>query len=470
MAMFVPPVLYLLSLLLVAYLLRDQDRQDDQYFLAGRTIGSLPAILSVVANETSVATVMIFPAAGFKSDFVLVWLCLGFILGRTLVAVFFMRKLYENHKLSIYETIGGTRTGSVPLAFAYVMAKYIANGARFYMAGYALQQLLGWNIAGWIVVVAMIVAVYSLTGGIRAVVITDQIQGSVIYAMGLFLVAYLGYEIYQIGQAGYAHADALGILQRLRLTDARASLTNSDYYLTLLLGGMVISIGSHGADQDMIQRILATKSARRASRSIFISGIGASIVILTYLAIGVLLREAGHGQLDAKSPLVDYIFHLNHPWLAGCFVVLLLSTGMSSLDSATNSTGAIWKFITKSNYPGILWSVFSLECLVISALLFALLGRSDFLDLALGSMSYIHGALIAILIAYTFLPRLIHPASIVLAVAGSVSATIVLNLQVHSAWTVQILGSTFTALLLCMGGGWISERVLSRKSRVPGSS
>lgn len=450
---FLPPLAYLISLLLVAYVLRDQNRSDSDYFLAGRKIRSVPAILSVVANETSVATVMIFPAAGFKSDYVLLWLVLGYILGRSLVSVFFMRKLYEHHNLSVYETIGGSRSGSVPLALAYVAAKYIANGARFYMAGYALEQLFGWSVIGWILLVAVIVSIYSLTGGIRAVVITDQIQGTVIYAMGLALCAFLGYELWSISRTGAAHADLSSILGSLRLTDGRASLSNGDFWLTLLIGGMVLSIGTHGADQDMIQRILATQSARRAQRSIFISGLGAAVVIATYLTIGILLRETGHMDLDPKSPLVDFVLRLGAPLLTGFFAVLLLSTGMSSLDSAVNSTGAIWKFVLKSERPGLHWSVFSLVCLVTSSVLFSLLGRSDFLALALGSMSYIHGALIGILIVYTVRPRWIVPAGIVLAVAGSAGTTVALQKFTGFVWTVQIICSTAAGLLLCAGAG-----------------
>ncbi|MCE9596981.1 MAG: hypothetical protein K8S54_03350 [Spirochaetia bacterium] len=450
---FLPPLIYLLSLLFVAYWLRDQDRGDGQYFLAGRNIGATPAILSVVANETSVATVMIFPAAGFASDFVLLWLCLGYIAGRGLVGWLFMQKLYDNHKLSIYETIGGSRAGSVPLATAYVLAKYIANGARFYMAGYALQQLFGWSIGGWIVLVAAIVAVYSLTGGIRAVVVTDQIQGSVIYVMGITLCGILIWSLFQNGSAHQAFVS-------LRLIDTTANLSNGNYWLTLFLGGMVLSIGTHGADQDMIQRLLATRDSSKASRSVFYSGIGATIVILTYLGIGVLLRETGHSELDVKSPLVDYIFRLKEPLLAGCFSVLLLSTGMSSLDSSTNSTGAIWKFIFNSKKPGIYWSVFSLICLVMSALLFSWLGRSDFLTLALGSMSYIHGALIAILVTYTFFPKLICPVGIILSILSGPLATIwSSSWQPVPAWTVQILFSTFMALLVCLATGWLNTKL-----------
>ncbi|MBL8022008.1 MAG: hypothetical protein JNM27_20200 [Leptospirales bacterium] len=449
---FLPPLIYLLSLLLVAYWLRDQDRGDGQYFLAGRNIAATPAILSVVANETSVATVMIFPAAGFASDFVLLWLCLGYVAGRGLVGWLFMKKLYENHKLSIYETIGGSRSGSVPLALAYILAKYIANGARFYMAGYALQQLFGWSIVGWIVLVAAIVAVYSLTGGIRAVVVTDQIQGSVIYLMGLTLCGILIWSLF--GMQNTVPVSSI------RLIDTTASASNSNFWLTLFLGGMVLSIGTHGADQDMIQRLLATRDAGKASRSVFYSALGATIVILTYLGIGVLLRVTGHTELDAKSPLVDYIFRMQVPLLAGCFAVLLLSTGMSSLDSSTNSTGAIWKFIFNSKQPGIYWSVFSLICLVFSALLFSWLGRSDFLSLALGSMSYVHGALIAILMTYTFFPRLICPTGIVLTILAAPAATLWSQTwQPAPAWTVQILVSTITALLVCLTSGLVNSRL-----------
>ncbi len=447
----IAPALYVLSLVLIAYFTRKQGQGDAEYFLAGRRVAAFPAMFAVVANETSVATVMIFPAAGFSSDFELIWLCLGYIAGRGLVALFFMRGLYDRFHLSIYETIGGTRTGSVPLAVSYIFAKYLANGARYYMAGYAMHQLFGWSVAGWILVIGGLVTIYSISGGLKAVVITDQVHGAINYGVGLLICALLAREI---------HASPEPFTLDLRWINTNASLSNPNYFLTLFFGGLVLSVATHGADQDMIQRVLATKNARAASRSIFYSGFAALAVIATYLAVGILLRKSGHAALEKSSPLVDYVRNLDLPLAAGFFAVLIVSTGMSSLDSAMNSIGAIWKFVFRSEKSGALWSVFSLGCLVVSALIFARIGREDFLSLALGSMSYIHGGLIAVLITYTFLPSFISPASIVAGIAAGLAATIGSHfLSPVPAFSVQIMGAAVAATTACLAVGSISRRI-----------
>jgi SSS family solute:Na+ symporter len=415
---------------------------DAEYFFAGKRLNAVQALLSVVSSETSVATTVVFPAAGLTSGYALVWLLMGYILGRTAVALFYLRKLYESSRLTIYQTMSAQHR---ILEGAYLLAKYISGGVRYFIGAYALHQILGWHPAWCVVAVAACVAAYSLTGGLKAVVVMDQVQSALIVGTGLFLVFHLLRQV----PAGALEAPAFVALDP----------TQTDFAPALLLGGAVLSIGSHGADQDLLLRILSTRTLKAAQRSLILSGFGAAFLIGVYLTVGYLLRYTGIADLDAKSPLADYVTRGDMPLLGGVFLVLLAAAAMSSLDSTIHSTGAVWKSLAGSNRPGRVWSTLSLFIMVGFAFLFMSLRErhADFLALAMGSMNYVNGGLIGIFTVFTFFSGRLRGRGVVLGlVAGFVTTAVcewAFARPVPWPYTV-LLSSSASFLATLAGGAW----------------
>lgn len=448
--LFLLPVgLYLCAV--IAVTLTARSRADDaDYFFAARSLRTFQALLSVVSSESSVATTVVFPAAGLAGGYVLVWLLAGYIIGRTLVALFYLRALYESSRLTIYQTMSSHHR---VLEAAYLLAKYLSGGARYFIGGYALSQLLGGPVILWVLAVACFVAAYSLTGGLRAVVMMDQVQSVLIVGAGLFLCVYL---------YGRVPEDAV-------LAPAFFQWDHTQYTFTpvLLLGGIVLSIGSHGADQDLLLRILSTRTLRDAQRSLVLSGFGAAALIALYLSIGMLLRFQDADALDPKSPLADFVIHGDLPLLKGVFLVLLAAAAMSSLDSTIHSTGAVWKSLARSQAAGRWWSALSLCIMIGFATLFMALQQRhpDFLSLCMGSMNYVNGGLIGIFTVFTFFRRLLTGPGVVCGlVAGFlVTATCDWAFAAPVPWTYTVLLSSTCALCACTAAG------MAQNGRIKGS-
>lgn len=442
-----PFVLYGTSLVFITFFARTSNFKDDtEYFLGGRNFTWFPALVSVLATEVSVATMMIFPAAGLSGGYALIWLCAGYIVGRTCVALFYLRNIYKFHRLSIYETM----TGRDPIArralsFAYLAAKYISLGVRFFMGAYAMQQLFGWSILGWILLIAVVVGLYTLIGGLKAVVWADQIQGFIIVVVGIALCATLLPSVPE------------GAFASVPFANTSASIHNPLFFPWLFLGAVVLSIGTHGADQEMIQRVLATKSFEEAKKSLILSGVAAAIVTLIYITIGFFLRFQGMEGLNPKSPLVDFVARSDRAFLKGWFAVLLLAASMSTLSAAVNTLGAIWKNALDSNRPGIIWSLLSLVLLAGAAGGFIPLHqfKPDFLSLAMGSMNYVNGALIGIFTVYVFAPGRLRARGILAAVITGFSATFICDWVVRPAigWTLIVIISAGLSLFACFAAG-----------------
>ncbi len=427
---------------------------EDEYFLALRRVGRNQSFISVVATETSVATIVLFPAAGFTSGLVLLWLCAGYIVGRWIVATFYLEKIYREHRLSLYQTVSGeSHLSRRVISSFYLLAKFISSGVRFYMAGYALQQFFGWSVVGWMFVTAVLVGAYSLLGGLRAVVIVDHFYATVIILMGLYLCGRLFLDL---------PAGAVFAPEWMR-TDLRPE--NSLHFAALLIGGAVLSIGTHGADQDTLQRVLATARFEEARHALILSGLGATLVILCYLLAGYLLKLSffGAASLNAKSPLVDYISLAHNPFFTGCFAVTLFAASLSTLDSAIHATGAVWKDLLDSKISGRYFSFLSLAILVGAGILFReidRLQRGDFLDLAMGSMNYVNGGMIGIFTVYTFFPRYLDAAGVLLALPGGFAVTFACNWLVRPplAWSWGIVLASAVAFALCIAGGALQRR------------
>lgn len=440
----VPILLYLLLLLVSLRGTHRPASSDREYFLADRSLHWFPAMLSLIATETSVATIVIFPAAGFSSGFVLLWLGIGYLCGRGLVAAGFLPALYHRPELSLYAWMGrDSRAAHRILSSCYLLAKFLSGGVRLFLAGYALSQLFGLSSAAWILITAVIVGAYSLWGGLRAVVRTDQLQGYIIFGVG----GYLLWHLYTM--VGH-WPDPLPWINTTIAAD------NALAWPALVLGGAVLSIGSHGADQDLLQRILATRSLRAAQISMVLSSLGTLLILSIFVGIGVLLH-ALNLPLDPTSPLPAYIAGVNAPLLQGTFAVLLLAAAMSTLDSAMHSSGAVWKaLLSSSRRPGWHWSLVSL-CSLVTVALGSIVVQSaastDFLALAMGSMNYIYGGLIGILLVVRA-GRQPTATGIGTAFAASMVTTALCSWIASPplAWSWTILVSAGLATLCCYGG------------------
>ena len=424
---------------------------DKDYFLAGRSIGVFPSFLSVVATETSVATIVAFPAIGYKYGLSFLWLPAGYIAGRYIVALYYLKKLYESENISIYSTISNSDPFSAHvLSGFYLLAKFIANGVRLFMGAFAMNQLFGGGIITWILVSSVTAGIYSLSGGLRAVVIMDQLQGLIIYATGIFFTVYLFYLIPALD------------LSVIAFHNFDFNYSNNANSLYMLLGGVVLSIGTHGSDQDMLQRVLGTKGFHEARRSLIYSGFGAFVVIAVYLTAGYFLSLLNPEGLDVRSPLVSFVNLVNKPVITSFLAILIFAASSSTLDSSIHSTGAVWKSLFNSDLPGRFWSFVSLVVLSFFAVFSITMYKysPDFLSFAMGSMNYVNGGLIGVITVFTFFTEKLTGAGIVLALLTGFMVTVFSNWLVEPAvsWTIVVVLSSVSSFGVCYIYGFLKGK------------
>lgn len=444
---FIPPILYLIFLIIIVLKIQDKESSNESFFFASRGISRQASLISIIATETSVATVVIFPAVGYTSGLLVIWLCAGYIVGRFIVSYYILERIHRFDGLSLYGLLTESKSRNL-LSFIYLLAKYISGGVRFYLAAYAMNALVGGTIFFWIIAVAFIVGLYSLTGGLRAVVITDQIQGLIIFMTGIWFCIVFRPDSFQ----------SLSNIEFYTPLSFKAGYQGS---ILLFLGGLVITFSSHGADQDMLQRVFSVNDFKSARWSLVLSGFGASLVILIFSIIGIFLSKMNLA-VDVASPLVSYIATAD-PLLKGLFLVLVLAASMSTLDSAMHATGAILKDIAENlkfswlvNSNSVRkYSFLSLLIFVLSATAFITIAKNayqgDFLGLAMGSMNYVNGGLIGILFTFVISRKPCRKLPTLVAVIVGASVTIMSEMMGLYWPVITVLSaSSSTAIALIL--------------------
>jgi solute:Na+ symporter, SSS family len=444
---------FLAGVLLIGIRASGVQRSTRDYFLGGRTLPWWAVALSIIATETSAATYIGMPGQAYRSDWAFLQMVLGFIAARIFIAFFFLKAFYRAEVVTVYgwlrERFGeGAR---VTAAILFLCGRVIGSGVRLYAACIALQVAAGWtgdaSTIAAIAVLGLLSLAYTLFGGIRAVVWTECILGTTFLLGGLAAAAILLAKIpggLDGARSLPEFADKLRIFH-LGPPEGVGWLTTYRPLAIGLTGGFVLSLATHGTDQDMVQRMLTCPDARRGARSLIASAILVLPMNVVFLSVGSLLYFYHRLRPEAAMPGVTnpdhhfLLFIANEVpvGLAGLILAGLFAAAVSSHTSVLNALASttVADFYRPHLRPDASEShhlaasrVFTAAWGVLLILVAAgFVGSSkNLLDIALSSLTYFYGSLLGVFLLGLFTRR----GSSASATAGMVSAVpIVLLLQ-----------------------------------------
>ncbi len=349
------------------YVGRKEESLKD-FALGGRRIPWWAVLASLVAAETSAGTFFGTPGEGFSHrDYTYLQLAFGTILGRVLVSYIFIKPYYDYKVYSIYEYL--TARFGVPTKNAasaiFMITRVLASGARLYVAAIALalayEMISGtrpnqtqtlWIYLGATIAIVVLTAVYTTFGGIKAVIWTDLIQASIMIGSALIALALLYFAIpggwHEIVQRhGAFHVSDLittGLDPAKHGWDKVKTMFETEYTIFAgLIGAAFITMGTHGTDQDMVQRMLTAPDIRRSRRSLISSALADIPIAFTFLSIGLLLWVYYQAHPDptlSKTPnetFCHFILYQMPVGLRGLLIAGIFATAMGSLSTAINA-------------------------------------------------------------------------------------------------------------------------------------
>ena len=363
-------VLFLYFIVIISiglYMGRKEENLKD-FALGGRRIPWWAVLASLIAAETSAGTFFGTPGEGFSHrDYTYLQLAFGTILGRILVSYIFIKPYYDYKVYSIYEYL--TARFGVPTKNAasaiFMVTRVLASGARLYVAAIALvlayEMIRGVQpgqretlliYIGSTTAIVILTAIYTTFGGIKAVIWTDLIQASIMIGSALIALALLYFAIpggwHEIVQrhGAFQISDLIttGLDPAKHGWDKIKGMFETEYTIFAgLIGAAFITMGTHGTDQDMVQRMLTAPDIRRSRRSLISSALADIPIAFTFLSIGLLLWVYYQAHPDPTLPktpnetFCHFILYQMPVGLRGLLIAGIFATAMGSLSTAINA-------------------------------------------------------------------------------------------------------------------------------------
>jgi SSS family solute:Na+ symporter len=259
---------YLFAMIWVGYYFSRKNRNSAQFTKASGTIPGWAVGLSVYATFLSSNTFLGVPGKAFGSN----WNAFVFSLSMPFAAILasryfvpFYRKTGEVSAYSHLEKRFGpwARTYTV---ICFLLTQLARMGSIFFGIALSLQALLGFSMPAIMIVMGICIIIYTVLGGMEAVIWTEVVQG-VIKTLGALLILYL-----IIGEMPGGIAGIIDVAQRdnkFSLGAMVPDFTVSGFWVVLFYG-FFMNLNNFGVDQNYVQRYHTASNAKQASSSIWL--------------------------------------------------------------------------------------------------------------------------------------------------------------------------------------------------------
>jgi SSS family transporter len=344
---FVVIVAYLLGITLLGIYVGRRQRDAKDYFVADREIPWWAVMFSIVATETSALTFISIPGLAYISNLGFLEIALGYLVGRIVVAFTLLPRYYEGNLVTAYALLEqrfGLATRRLA-SIVFMVTRGMADSVRVFATAVPIALIIGpllphaavMPVA--VLVLGTLTLIYTIRGGMRAVVWTEIVQASVYIIGGISAVVLAGHIV----PGGWsAIASAASNAGKLKAINWYTGFDQPNTMLAGVLGGAFLSMASHGTDQLIVQRLLSARSLKAAQAAVIGSGVAVTLQFGLFLVLGIGLWAVYGGRTfgtpDSIFPtfIVDRMPH----GLIGLLLAAVLAATMSTHSGAINSLSA----------------------------------------------------------------------------------------------------------------------------------
>ena len=254
---------YLFGLLSMGFYLRQQSSKHD-YFLGGRSIGWKPLSLSVMATQLSAISFVSAPAfVGLREGGGLVWL--SYELAVPLAMLFLLWRLlptlHQSGVISVYDFLEKRFDTSSRLLISVVfqISRSFATGIMIYAIAIILQGTIGLALWESIALIGIVTIIYSLQGGMSAVVYGDAVQ-MILIVLGTIICLVVGLQYAGGLNEVLSNVEA----DRLNVFNTQSSGFDGRGFglIPMFFGGLILYAAYYGCDQSEAQRSLSASSTQ----------------------------------------------------------------------------------------------------------------------------------------------------------------------------------------------------------------
>ncbi len=335
--------LYFIMMLVIGFYFSKRQKTADDYFKAGKRIPFWAAGLSILGTGLSAITFMAVPAKTFATDWayfvnrapsIFVALMIGLLyipVFRALDVSTAYEYLQKRFNLAT-RLIGST---------SFILFQLGRIGVVLFLPALVLNVVTGFDVIHCIILTGLVSLVYTILGGIEAVIWTDVIQVIILYG-GIFLcVAFIALEL----NDGVGEIVATGqAYDKFKIFNMHFNLQDPNFWV-VVFGSFFTNLTSYGSDQAIVQRYMTTKTRRGAVKSIWLNIFIGLFFTWVFFFMGTALfafyqdqpQEMLHTMAANDAVFPWYIISQLPHGISGLLIAGIFAAAMSSLSSSMNS-------------------------------------------------------------------------------------------------------------------------------------
>ena len=340
---YVALVAYLAALVCMGFYFSRRGKTTEDFFLAGRRIPWWAATLSIFSTQLSAITFMAIPATAYATNWVTILMNFGILLVAPIMVLTSLPFLRRLNLTTIFEYLELRFNVIIRMygSLAFVSYQLARTGIVLLLPSLALSTVTGFSLYVCIVIMGLLCTLYTVLGGIEAVIWTDVLQSFVLVGGAIVCLVVVAFGV-EGGVSGVwdtaLNHDKFHIFN---MNGGPASMAA----WVLIVGGFFTQLVPYISDQALLQRLLTTPTEKQAVRSVWVHALIVIPASLLFFGLGTALFaffKSNPEALNASARSNDIIL----PWfvatqfpagLAGLVIAGLFAATMSSVDSSINS-------------------------------------------------------------------------------------------------------------------------------------
>ena len=323
-----------------------REKDTESFFLGGRRVPWWAVGISIFGTSLSAITYLSIPAKAYATDWVFILNQFGILLIAPIVVAVYLPRLRSNSVVTAYEYLEqrfnlATRIYGSVVFLLFQMGRV---SIVLFLPALALSAATGFNIYYSIIAMGILAMVYTVMGGIEAVIWTDVLQAVVLITGAVIAFIIIVMEVEGGLPAIVATAQSAGKLHTFNWT--------WDYTVpavwVCLIGSAFSNLYPSTADQTIVQRYLATASDRDAAKAVWTNALLTIPVSFLFFGLGTVLWVYFKSNPDLLDPdlqndaiLPLFIVERFPVGLKGLVIAGIFAAAMSSLDSSMNSVASV---------------------------------------------------------------------------------------------------------------------------------
>ena len=323
----------------------------DEFTSAGHSIPGWVVGMSIFATYVSSISYIGYPGKAFAADWNAFVFSLSIPIASYFAAKYFVPFYRHSGSVSAY-TFLEEKFGAWARLYAsacYLLTQIARMGSILYLLAVPMYILMGWDMHTVIILTSIGIIIYSMMGGLKAVIWADAIQGIILIGGAVLCLAILMCSMPEGPMQTFELAANSPMGNKFSLGAFTSDLTTSTFWVCLIYG-IFINLQNYGIDQNYVQRYHAAKTDQDAKFSALFGGYLFIPVSALFFLIGSALYSyyaAGVAPLPADiAQKPDYVF----PYfivnglpvgLRGLLIASIFAAGMSTVSTSVTSAATI---------------------------------------------------------------------------------------------------------------------------------